>query len=182
MPAVGPARYFYLGFAVFMAALAIYAVVAVLRWASRKWWTGSLILDASKPRSRALAILYLGCFVLWLVATALSPKDSLFSVTTAVFIVSGASVAIGGVLEIRERGIFFQNELISWNRIRSWSWEDIGGSPSVTFSGAVQPQPAMLKIELVRPLFFRRAIRIRVPAGQTNAFSKALDSGIQAIS
>ncbi len=63
-----------------------------------------------------------------------------------------------GVVEVRERGIFYGSLFISWKRINNWHWESRGGNPMAQWSGAVEPQPGTLNLKLSPPLLFRRSI------------------------
>lgn len=101
-----------------------------------------------------------------------------------------------GLMEVRTRGIFHAGYLIPWDQIKSWYWEDLG-RPSTSVdnkelrdplrqkrhlseakSGIAADQPAILRVELLNPLYFQRSFRIIIPSIHANDVATAMNSHI----
>ncbi len=173
MPAPS-ASSFHLVLVLFGCAISVHALGMLLSWGSRACWTGSLLATATKPRSVARIYTYVVFVALWLTAVVVNPAHYLFCFTALMVLTSGSALLVGGVLEIREKGLFVDGFLISWNRIDTCSWTTYRAGPAYQWSGAVEPEEFTLSIRLSRPMFFRRALQLSVPDACVDAFARAL--------
>ncbi len=167
---------FYLAVVVLSAAVALFCVIALLSWASRQWWTGRLVMDASRPRSRAMMIGFFVLLVCWIALLWTDSARHFFSFDSVVLLTLATTTFINRGLEIREGGIFYEWRFISWKRIKTWSWENTGGRPLATWSEGLKPEAARLRVELLRPLFFRNSVTLTVPTAQVAAISGILNA------
>ncbi len=139
---------------------------------------GRLIVNAGKPPSKFRVYSWIFYALLWAAAAFSEPAHFPFSFSTVILISLGTPLLIGDALEIREGGIFSDALIISWNRVKDWRWEHAGGGKQVQWSGKVEPGPAIMKVELVKPLFFRRIVQIRVPYAQVDAVEHAVSAKV----
>jgi hypothetical protein len=167
-------RWFHLVLAVLTCGTLPYCLAGIVSWFSRKGRIGRLIVDASRPRSRVRVGIWIIFALLWAAGVATEPAQYLLSFGTTILISTGTALLLDNALEIREGGIFSDWLIISWNRVKSWCWEDAGGARQAQWSGKVEPAPAILRMELVKPLFFRNVVQIRVPFAQVDAVERAV--------
>lgn len=143
---------------------------AAITWATRRWWTGGLILKAGRPLSRPMIAILLFYFAIWLYAVVITPHSYALLFNTIVIVSIATALYLARVLEVRERGIFYESRLISWRRIVSWDWE----------WQYAQAGFAILNLELKRRSFFRRSIRIQVQRSVVDGVSQALQAHVPA--
>ena len=171
-------HWLYVAILVFASAVTLICFAILLRWMFRERRMGGLIVNAGKPRSRVRVLVSAIYAALWLVALSTDPAHYLISFSSVFLVISCTALVITGVLEVRERGLFSDHGVVSWDRVKAWYWENPGGLPTTQWSGAVEPGPAVMKIELTRPLFFRRSVRILVPFAFVDAVSRLMDEHV----
>ena len=173
-----PSMKFHLWLAIGAATVSFVCAALLATWASRRWWAGDLLLNATKRRSRWWVMFWTLYVTTWLIALFFDRDLYILTFTPMIAFSSAISHVMTGALEIRERGIFHQAGLIPWNRIKQWRWEDAGGGTMLLWSGATGRKPAILGVELARPRFFRDRVRIPVPVDHVEAFSQVLNEHV----
>ncbi len=174
-----PTPRFHLEIAVAAAVLCLVAIIVLIKWASRGWWTGRLLLAAGKPRSRVLAIFLIVYFCVVLIALIKDPRDPYaLTLGPAILMTTLGAVAVAGAVEIRERGIFHETGLIPWNLVRTWRWEGTAKRRLFLWYAAEEREVAILAIELIRPRFLRRQVRVLVRSGSVELASQLLNEHV----
>src|SRR4051794_22607650 len=157
-------------------ALVLLAATAALSRVSRIWWTGRLLVDAS-TRDTYRVIIFFVASLGYAILLVTDPSQRLPTFLSALLLGTGLNLLPNGsdTLEIRERGIFCDSRLISWNRIRAWYWEHPGKRTPFSWLRSGQSDTAPLKIELSkRSVFLERSVRLRIPRNRVDAFSQAM--------
>jgi hypothetical protein len=167
-------RWFYLVLMVVVCASSLYCLAGIVSWLAREGLIGRLVVDAGRPRSTGRICIWIVYALLWVAAAVIEPAHYVFSFSTVILISSGTALLLGDALEVREGGIFCHCLIISWKRVKNWCWEDVGGAKQFQWSGKFEPGAAMMRVELVRPLFFRRCVRLRVPFARVDAVERAV--------